>query len=563
MTSTTRSFWGAACALLVLTACGGGGTSAPVATQPVSATQGTANVVVQVPGAVTTSSVRSKRDVSASVQSVRVALGTQSLTVADVTAASKLCQAASGGGRTCTIAVSAPAGNEDFTVTAYDQPNGAGNVLATGAVQATLAAGQTQTVAVTFAGTIATLRLALQNPYLPAGTAATTNVVVQALDADGNTILGTYPQPVTLADADTSGKTTLSTTSVTSASATVTLAYSGALRTSATITATSSGVAVASAVFAPAPAVVAQYNLPLVTRGSVNSKAGEGNPVLGPDGNLWEPASNGGAILKITPTGGFTVYPLASSQTHPNALVVGPDGALWFVMPGVGQIGRITTAGAITTFTPSGPAAAPSMMTVGSDNNLWYVDPRNATLVRMTTNGTFTPFPLPAKANLAAIASGPDGNLWMTDVSNNSIDVMSTAGSIVATYPVPSANAQVEGIAPGPDGNMWFAEYSTSKVARVTRAGAITEFPLPSDYTGVYTVTAGPDGNVWFAELGGNIGVSGKLGYISPDGTTIRDFPVTILVGPFHVRYLVFDRSGLLWFTESSGTTVMLGTMAF
>ena len=562
-----RSISGAACALLLLTACGGGGgaASAPTPAQPASTGQGAANIVVQVPGGVTTStSSRATRDVSASAQSVRVALGTQSLIVASVAANSPLCQAATGGGRTCTIAVNAPTGNDDFTVTAYDQPGGTGTVLATGTVQAALAAGQPQTVPVTLAGTIASLRLALQNAYLPAGTAATTNVVVQALDADGNTILGTYPQPVTLTDADTSGITKLSATSVTSASATVTLSYNGAALTSTTIGATSTGVVAVSATFAPAPTVTTTYSVPTVMQNGRAYQPGASNLVNGPDGNIWSPATSGSGILKITPTGNFTVYPLASLQAHPESLVVGSDGALWFVMQGIGQIGRITTAGAITTFTPPGVHPILSVMAVGSDGNLWCVDPGDGVLLKTTTTGSFTPYPLPLKAAIGGIATGPDGNLWLTDVVNNSIDVMSTAGIVVASYPIPTAKANPELIAPGPDGNMWFAEYGTDKVARVTPAGAISEFALPTGDAGVFSVLAGPDGNVWFAEAGGGPGIAGKIGYITPDGKTIRDFPVTLSVGPYHVEYMLFDHNGLLWFTEFYGAgTTELGTMVY
>jgi virginiamycin B lyase len=565
MTSMMRFSWAAACALLVLTACGGGGGSAPVPAQPTAGTQGTANVVVQVPAAVTTaSSLRSTRDVSASAESVRVALGTQSLTVGDVTATSKLCQPATGGGRTCTIAVSAPAGNDDFTVTAYDQPAGAGNVLATGTVQATLTAGQAQTVAVTLAGTIAALRLALQNAFLPAGTAATTNVVVQALDADGNTILGTYPQPVTLADADTSGVTKLSTTSVTSTSATVTLSYNGAPFTSTTISASASGLPAVSAAFAPAPTVVAEYTVPPVAHAGVDYQPGASNLVIGPDGNIWSPATSGSGILKITPTGGFTVYPLDSLQAHPVSLVVAPDGALWFLRQGDNTVGRITTTGTISAYTPPGASPTLAAMTLGSDKNLWFVDNGDETLVQLTTAGTFTSYPLPAKASIGGIATGPDGNLWLTDLGNDSIDVFSTAGSVVASHPIPTANAGARGIAPGPDGNMWFAEYNVSKVARITPAGVVSEFPLPTAEAGIFSVLAGPDGNVWFAESGQGPGIAGKIGYVTPDGKTIRDFPVTIDIGAYHVQNLLFDHNGLLWFTEFVGPgATMLGTMVY
>ena len=47
----------------------------------------------------------------------------------------------------------------------------------------------------------------------------------------------------------------------------------------------------------------------------------------------------------------------------------------------------------------------------------------------------------------------------------------------IATYPVGYGNY---GIVAGPDGNLWVAARGASEIARVTTAGAVTDFPTPT-----------------------------------------------------------------------------------
>jgi hypothetical protein len=83
--------------------------------------------------------------------------------------------------------------------------------------------------------------------------------IVNAKDADGNTIVGTYLRPVTLADSDTSGATALATSgsdnppsrTLLSSSDSATLAYSGLGIVSATITASATGASNGTGTFAP------------------------------------------------------------------------------------------------------------------------------------------------------------------------------------------------------------------------------------------------------------------------------------------------------------------------
>jgi len=91
----------------------------------------------------------------------------------------------------------------------------------------------------------------------------------------------------------------------------------------------------------------------------------------------------------------------------------------------------------------------------------------------------------------------------------------------------------------GPDGSVWFTE--GQKIARITPAGALTEFPVPPPDV---FITAGPDGNLWFSGMGP------KIVRMSTHGD-VREFalpklshdPAPLIVGP----------DGNLWFTEGQG----------
>ena len=151
-------------------------------------------------------------------------------------------------GRVCAETFAAAAGaNQSFTVKTFASLDGNGTPLSVQTiVVATILPGKSNALNLTLNGVLASLSVALTVQTLPAGQAGTSGVVINGLDASGNTIVGPgffadangNPIVVTLADNDTSGATRLGTTSVTQ-SATVPLTYTGAVGvTAVTITAT-------------------------------------------------------------------------------------------------------------------------------------------------------------------------------------------------------------------------------------------------------------------------------------------------------------------------------------
>lgn len=415
------------------------------------------------------------------------------------------------------------------------------------------------------AGTVARIALAVHAAYPPAGKPATTPVQVQELDANGIPISGTYANPITLADTDTSGATKLSTTSVTSSSTRVTLAYDGSPLSLARITATVSGVPKVTAAFAPSPTTVAQYVAPSLQTHHGPLPVGVSDLCLGPDGNVWATGASSGAIEKIDSSGHYTTYPLLGTQ--PLGISVGSDGNLWFAEASAGKIGRITTSGAIKQFTipaPKGGQSQPSWTAPGPDKRTWFVDQGIGTtgIGAIDMSGKMVKYALPRKAFPQSIVAGPDGNMWITDPGLNAVDVMSTSGKLRAIHRLPTKGAAPWGITVGPDKNVWFAEFGSNLIGRMTPSGKVKEFTVPSAFAGPLYVAAGPDGNVWFTETGGGFwNFSGKIGYVTTNGRTIRDFPSFNPVA--HVHDLTFDAKGNLWYSKFDLTFSSLGKLVY
>lgn len=120
--------------------------------------------------------------------------------------------------------------------------------------------------------------------------------------------------------------------------------------------------------------------------------------------------------------------------------------------------------------------------------------------------------------------TGPDGSHWFADNGYSEI-VRVTVNPLARTvFPFVGPSE----LAAGPDGNIWITAYGRRTIARLTPAGAVTEFELPTPRSNPFGIVAGPDGNIWFTEPD-----SGAIGRIRPEGIVTefaigpaRRFPV-------------------------------------
>src|SRR5271156_1087934 len=243
-------------AATLITGCGGGGSTSGVITQPQPTQQKTQLVSVSftivVPTASGASLRRVRNYVSASTKSATIAVGSATPTVVNCTT-------------TCSGTVSAPVGSDTFTMNLYSGTNGSGNLLSTGTLTQTIVANEANSVNVTFNGVVSSLAVVVASTVTP-GTAGSVGVTMNALDASGNVIVGpgSYvnssgnPLTIALDDSDTSGKSTLSTTSITQPTSGIELNYTAAFDTNPTLTASAAGLTSANAtVTFPAPTFTA------------------------------------------------------------------------------------------------------------------------------------------------------------------------------------------------------------------------------------------------------------------------------------------------------------------
>jgi virginiamycin B lyase len=421
------------------------------------------------------------------------------------------------------------------------------------------------TINLTLSGIVAALALALDPATLPSGSAANTAIILNALDPDGNIIVG--PQPfadangnaltVTLSDSDASGATSLPAQhTFTAPTGDVALHYTGAVITGATITASAPGVTskTATLTIGTSSAFVTEFHA------GIASGSGAAGIALGPDGNLWFTELFGDRIGRISPHGvvrefsaGITPFSRASS------MAAGPDGNMWFT-ENAGRIGRITPGGAITEFSAGIPSGArPAGIAAGSDGNVWFTDESALRVGRITPAGVVTMFTagITVKAVSAFLApcsaaKGPNGNVWWLeqDLSMAGIPQIAqiTPAGVVTEYPL--TLAIVAGVAPGPDGNVWFTE--GSNIDRITPAGTVTRFAQPvATSIGTGCIALGPDNNLWFTgEFADGVGKSTPSGTITTYST---GFGITSLSTPVGIAP---GSDGNVWFTEQTGDGV-------
>lgn len=267
---------------LALVGCGGGA-SAPSAAPPVTppgpqAATVPTNFTFTYSGKSTASGARAPKYLTANVKSVTIAFtayngGPIPSGSTNTTVTSNL--ALTGCPCTATVAgPSVPPGSDTFSLTTYDANGGSGNVVSTASPTLVIQAGQANSNTIALDG----VPHAFLIGALPSGTAgssfAATPFTLTVQDVDGNTILGTYANPVTITDSDTSSLTQGSALSVnggaaaTSVTSTasgdlLTLAYGGLAIAPATLTASAAGATNGTATFTPALSPIV-YSGPLV-----------------------------------------------------------------------------------------------------------------------------------------------------------------------------------------------------------------------------------------------------------------------------------------------------------
>jgi streptogramin lyase len=551
---------------LTLAACGGGSKGASTLPQatPTSASEAngkTANVSAQImipAAAAGTASTRRPAFVSPSTNGVQVTVYAHSdtnhttplaTTVTNVSSGSNACTGGAGS-RTCTVAVTAPAGSDDFVFVLYDTApvNGAipgsAHILGNAGITQTVASGTNNVIAAGIGGLIvglsgqaALVKLAADGATHDIGlTIAPTDFGNNPITAGSSNSPFANPITVTLTESGGSGHASLqlnggpsaAQVTVSKATDTVQVVYDGlgtaGYQASVAMTApavSGQGGATENAVIEPilfvsnatvfygtAPATVKTYPA--------------GQHVL----TISEPTAAGGTTYTVTPTGcsgilkigtiigsgpGATVLVVGGTtiSTTGCSLAIG-DGTLSMNVAVTNTLRTDSATHTITEYTTT--AQQPFGIATGADGNLWFAENNGAmpAISQISSSGTgYTKhalLPVQSGTNNGwespfGVAIGADGNIWVGDDNSHPLGNIGqvTPAAVINTY---HANHQFTNFAsPGLDGNEWFSECSTNAVSSVSTTGTVTESSV-SGATDIQGMTLGPDGNIWFTDLG-------------------------------------------------------------
>jgi virginiamycin B lyase len=222
------------------------------------------------------------------------------------------------------------------------------------------------------------------------------------------------------------------------------------------------------------------YDLP-------NENSQPGAITAGPDGAVW--FTEWAGVGRIDPvTGTITELPFPESQLeYARDLAIGPDGNLWITVAHGDAILRLTPAGVYTVFPIPGESNLPLAIAAGADGNIWFTMSWNREIGRITPSGTITKFA--AGVDGPAMAVGPDGQLWY--YGEGSMYRMNTSGQRTFVGSMPELTHLIAGT----DGAMWGR--GLDRITRVTMDGTVHHFML--DFSG-FGIANGPDDAIWVAD---------------------------------------------------------------
>jgi virginiamycin B lyase len=158
-----------------------------------------------------------------------------------------------------------------------------------------------------------------------------------------------------------------------------------------------------------------------------------------------------------------------------------------------------------------------------------------------TLSAQYVALPTPNAAP-TGITQGPDGAFWATEENGNHIARVTEAGA-VTEFPLPHAGAPGLGILTGPDGALWFTNRGADEIDRMTTTGAVTRFALPHGSVPL-GICSGPLGSLWITQNG-----TGEVDRMSADGTIT---PVANLGPDSSPIGIVAGVDGNLWIAEGS-----------
>ncbi|MBV8644531.1 MAG: hypothetical protein JO225_11570 [Candidatus Eremiobacteraeota bacterium] len=538
-------------ATVLLVACGGGAQSAlspaaPNTTAPVPSLTGQARFTITVPKAAASSATRRPAYISPSTQSITVTTSGPTILnqTANLTPTSTGCSSTLASTQ-CVLSLALLPGSYTATITTYDQTGGTGNVLSSGQnVAFTIVAGTANTVALTLSGVPTSYLVATTSALVSGSMAGGFSIaginqspqgfIVEALDADGNAIVGPGSPTYAVSVVSGAGWTTSNPTASKPSVFTVTSPGSGV---PATIKVTASysdatcslPAAVCSTTFTYAnhaqKLFVAQcgskcagigsdevliYAPPYTGAPAVITTAMNGPDALGMDGNanLFVANSGNNSVVALAP-------PYTGAPIYNFATVLAPDGIAFdadsnlFVSGENGQINEYAF-----------PYSSLLQNIVSSSDPMPPAVLDGTSHLYLSENSGITQF-APSQYTLATAQINLPGSSGCTKVSR--------AGVVYFTLPVAGA----------------------AEIAQPPYAGF-----TPTDGNGPFDVTFDSKGNEFTNDA------DGSIREFAPSGSQIRTIlgSITNFAGTnlFQCQYLTMDAADDLFVMENGAGTIAI-----
>ena len=127
------------------------------------------------------------------------------------------------------------------------------------------------------------------------------------------------------------------------------------------------------------------------------------------DGAAWVAERRGNRLVRVSPDGEVTAWPLATPNAQPDAISFAPDGTVWAALPNARRIARVSPRGTLEEISVDN---APSGIAVAPDGGVWFAAPTAKKLGRLepeTGKVAWTPLP----DGPVAVSTSADGTVWV------------------------------------------------------------------------------------------------------------------------------------------------------
>ena len=182
-------------------------------------------------------------------------------------------------------------------------------------------------------------------------------------------------------------------------------------------------------------------------------------------GGVWIAEERGGAIAHLV-DGRFTEYPIGQAGVRGAEVLAGADGGAWFTVMGAPIVGHVTASGQVERIQIGGSGTCLGLLQA-PDGALWVADFGGDRLVRVAKERTQLVWTAPPGAKPQSFALGPAGVMWVTE---SGIDMLARVEGSALEQKV-KTGAWPDHLVITADGWAWFTEYEGNRVARVRLPG--------------------------------------------------------------------------------------------